>query len=210
MSKIAASILAANTMYLADAVRVILDSGCDAIHFDMMDGVFVPNISFGPGLLQDMHSEFSAYYDVHLMLYNPLQYIDVIADSGANAITVHAESDTCCQSIQKIKARGLRAGVSLKPGTPATALMSLDVVPDQVLVMTVEPGFGGQELMPEMIDKIAAIRKQGYKGLIEADGGINLDNAKRLADAGVDILVLGTTFFKNKNPKEVVRFIHSL
>ena len=210
MSKIAASILAANSMYMADAVRVILDSGCDAIHFDMMDGVFVPNISFGPGLLQDMHNEFSAYFDVHLMLNNPLQFIDVIADSGANAITVHVESDTCSESIKMIKARGLRAGVSLKPGTPASALLSLDFVPDQILVMTVEPGFGGQKLMPEMIDKITTIRKQGYKGLIEADGGITLDNAKQLTDAGVDILVLGTAFFKSSNPKDVVRFIHSL
>ncbi|MBN1778222.1 MAG: ribulose-phosphate 3-epimerase [Clostridiales bacterium] len=210
MSKIAASILAANTMYMGDAVRKILDSGCDAIHFDVMDGVFVPNISFGPNLLRDMRQEFDAFFDVHLMLHDPLQYIDVFAASGADAITVHVESETFSQAMKKIRTRGLRAGASLKPETPASALLNIEEAPDQVLVMTVEPGFGGQELMPEMIQKIADIRKQGYKGVIEADGGINTDNAKRLANAGVDVLVLGTTFFESTDPKELVRWIHGL
>ena len=210
MSKLAPSILAANTMYMADAVRRIIDSGCDAIHFDVMDGVFVPNISFGPNLLKDMRNEFDAYFDVHLMLYDPLKYIDVFADSGADAITVHVESETYTESIKKIKSRGLVAGTSLRPGTPASALLSVSDVPDQVLVMTVEPGFGGQKLIPDTIDKIAEIRKQGFKGVIEADGGINLSNAKLLTDAGADMLVLGTAFFKSENPLEVVKFIHSL
>ena len=210
MSKIAASILAANTMYMGDAVRKILDSGCDAIHFDVMDGVFVPNISFGPSLLKDMKKEFNAYFDVHLMLFDPLKYIGVFADNGADAITVHVESDTFSQAFTEIRKRGLRTGASLKPGTPAAMLTDISEKPDQVLVMTVEPGFGGQKLMPEMIHKIEDIRKLGYKGIIEADGGITIDNAKRLVDAGVDILVLGTTFFENNNPKELVRFIHGL
>jgi ribulose-phosphate 3-epimerase len=210
MSKIAASILAANTLYIGDAVRRILDSGCDAIHFDVMDGVFVPNISFGPNMLRDMRREFDAFFDVHLMLHDPLRYIDIFADSGANAITVHVESATYAESIRKIKGRGLRAGASLKPGTPASVLQTLEETPDQVLVMTVEPGFGGQELMPDMIRKIAEIRKQGYRGIVEADGGINLRNAKLLADAGTDILVLGTTFFESADPKKLVQTIHGL
>jgi len=210
MSKIAASILAANTMYMGDAVRQIIDSGCDWIHFDVMDGVFVPNISFGPNLLRDMRREFDAYFDVHLMLHNPLQYIDVFAQSGADAITVHVESDTFAKAMKAIRAKGLRTGVSLKPATPASALLDIEDAPDLVLVMTVEPGFGGQELIPETIRKINDIRKQGYQGIIEADGGINLDNAKRLVDAGTDVLVLGTTFFQNNDPKALVRFIHNL
>ena len=210
MSKIAASILAANTMHLGDSVQKVLDTGCDAIHFDVMDGVFVPNISFGPGLLHDLKKEFQAYLDVHLMLHNPLQYIDVFAESGADAITVHVESDNYQQSIQQIRKRGLRAGASLKPATPATILKTLDDTPDQILVMTVEPGFGGQTLNEDMVQKIADIRSLGYQGLIEVDGGVNLNNAKRLVDAGADILVLGTAFFKAKDPKAVVSFIHSL
>lgn len=210
MSKLAASILAANTMHMGDAVRRILDSGCDAVHFDVMDGVFVPNISFGPNLLRDMRKEFDAYFDVHLMLYNPLKYIDVFHQSGADVITVHVESESYWESIKRIKELGLRTGASLKPGTPAEKLFELDELPDQVLVMTVEPGFGGQSLLPDTVEKISELRRLGYRGLIEADGGINRDNAKRLADAGTDILVLGTTFFKNDNPKELVEYIHSL
>lgn len=197
-------------MYMGDAVRRILDSGCDAIHFDVMDGVFVPNISFGPNLLNDMQNEFDAFFDVHLMLSNPLNYIDIFAESGADAITVHVESDTFSQAIREIRKKGLRAGASLKPGTPASVLQTISEDPEQVLVMTVEPGFGGQELMQGMIQKISDIRKLGYTGNIEADGGINLDNAKRLVDAGADILVLGTSFFESSNPRELVRFIHGL
>jgi ribulose-phosphate 3-epimerase len=210
MSKIAASILAANTLYMGDAVRLIRDTGCDAIHFDVMDGVFVPNISFGPNLLSDIKKEFDLFMDVHLMLYNPLQYVDVFAECGANAITVHLESDTYAQAIQKIQRLGLRTGVSLKPGTPATALTKLDVLPDQVLVMTVEPGFGGQKLQPDMIRKVAEIRQLGYQGLIEVDGGVNMDNAQALVNAGADILVLGTKFFGAKDPRALVSSIHAI
>ena len=163
MSKLAASILAANTMHMGDAVRRILDSGCDAVHFDVMDGVFVPNISFGPNLLRDMRKEFDAYFDVHLMLYNPLKYIDVFHQSGADAITVHVESESYWESIKRIKELGLRTGASLKPGTPAEKLFELDELPDQVLVMTVEPGFGGQSLLPDTVEKISELRRLGYR-----------------------------------------------
>ena len=210
MSKIAPSILAANALYMGDAVRLIRDAGCDAIHFDVMDGVFVPNISFGPGLLADIKKEFDLFMDVHLMLVNPLQYVDVFAQNGANAITVHLESDTFAQAIRRIHSLGLRTGVSLKPGTPASVVSKLDFIPDQVLVMTVEPGFGGQKLQPEMIQKVAEIRKLGYQGLIEVDGGVNLENAQSLVNAGADILVLGTKFFGAKDPKALVSGIHAL
>ena len=210
MSKIAASILAANTMYMADAVRKILDSGCDAIHFDVMDGVFVPNISFGPNLLRDMRKGFDAYFDVHLMLNDPLKYIDIFAESGADAITVHMESDTFSKAVEQIRRHGLCVGASLKPNTPYSAIEPIIDEIDQVLVMTVEPGFGGQKLMPAMIQKIRDIRALGYTGIIEVDGGITEHNAEQLAGAGADLLVLGTTFFNAEDPKALVRYIHSL
>ena len=210
MSKIAASILAANTMHMGDAVRCVLDAGCDMIHFDVMDGVFVPNISFGPNLLRDLKEEFQAYVDVHLMLHDPLKYIDVFAENGADAITVHVESETCAEAMRKIRKHGLPAGASLKPATPASVLQTLSKQPDQVLVMTVEPGFGGQQLQSEMIQKVADIRKLGFQGQIEVDGGVNTDNAKLLTDAGANILVLGTKFFQADDQKSLVSFIHSL
>lgn len=210
MSKIAASILAANSLYMAQAIQEVLDAGCDAIHFDVMDGVFVPNISFGPGLLRDIRKEFAVYADVHLMLQDPLKFIDVFADSGADAITVHVESASYAQAVRRIHERGLKAGASLKPSTPASALLNISEIPDMVLVMTVEPGFGGQELKPEIIAKVAEIRRLGYRGEIEIDGGVNRENAALLAQAGADILVLGTKFFTSENPKELVRFIHAL
>lgn len=210
MSKIAASILAANSMHMGEAVQRALDAGCDAIHFDVMDGVFVPNISFGPGLLKDLKQEFQAYADVHLMLHDPLRFIDVFAKSGADAITVHVESETCCQALRQIRRHGLRTGVSLKPATPASALTALCETPDQVLVMTVEPGFGGQELKPELVQKVRDIRKLGFQGLIEIDGGVNRENAALLVEAGADILVLGTKFYKASDPEALVRYIHGL
>jgi len=197
-------------MYMGDAVRKIIDSGCDAIHFDVMDGVFVPNISFGPNLLRDMHRKFDAYYDVHLMLADPSKFIDAFAENGADTITVHVESNTFLQAVKKIRSNGLRLGVSLKPSTPAAVLQTFDEMPDQILVMTVEPGFGGQKLKPEIIEKVKEIRKLGYTGDIEIDGGISRENAKYLVDAGADILVLGTKFFRAKDPRELVNFIHGL
>lgn len=211
MSKIAPSILAANSMHMADAVELIQKTGCDWVHFDVMDGVFVPNISFGPSLLKDMHQEYpSLYYDVHLMLINPLQYIDKFAKSGANIITVHAESETYLPAVTEIRKQGCKVGVSLKPSTPISVLSALEQQPDLILIMSVEPGFGGQQMKTEVIQKIRDLRASGYKGEIEVDGGINLDNAKLLTDAGASILVMGTAFFQAKDPKAVVEYIHSL
>ena len=210
MSKIAASILAANSLHMSAEIQKVIGAGCDGIHFDVMDGVFVPNISFGPGLLRDIRREFSVYADVHLMIIDPLPYIGIFAESGADAITVHIEASSYVEAIREIRRRGLRAGGSLKPATPAEALFDAKELPDQVLVMTVEPGFGGQELKPEIVKKIADLRRLGFRGLIEIDRGVSRYNAKLLKDAGADILVLGTKFFHADDPAELVRFIHSL
>ena len=210
MCKIAPSILAADTMHMGDAAQKMVNSGCDYVHFDVMDGVFVPNISFGPSLLKDMKAEVPLYFDVHLMLIDPLPYVDVFAKNGASGITVHAESNNFVQSLARIRALGLRVGASIKPGTAAEVLH--DVLPqlDLVLVMTVEPGFGGQKLNPDMLAKIQALRQMGFKGEIEVDGGITMDNAPMLATAGADTLVMGTAFFASTDPCALVKQVHAL
>ena len=210
MSKIAPSILAADTMHMGDAARRIAQSGCDYVHFDVMDGVFVPNISFGPALLADMKAVVDLYFDVHLMLSDPLRYVDVFADNGANGITVHVEAAHFQESVTRIRERGLRAGASLKPATPADVLSPLFDQLDLILVMTVEPGFGGQKLNLAMLDKIRAFRALGYRGGIEVDGGVTLENAPLLAQAGADTLVMGTTFFRAEDQVALVNRIHTL
>ena len=210
MIKIAPSILAADTMHMGDAAQRIVSAGCDYVHFDVMDGVFVPNISFGPSLLKDMKATVDMYFDVHLMLIDPLPYVDVFAQNGASGITVHVEAKHFTESIERIHALGLRAGVSLKPATPASALRDMLHKLDLVLVMTVEPGFGGQSLNSAMIDKIRELRALGFAGEIEVDGGINMQNAPTLAQAGADTLVMGTTFFRDADPAALVATVHAL
>lgn len=210
MSKIAPSILAADTMRMGEAARKMLTAGCDYVHFDVMDGVFVPNISFGPALLKDMKTEIDLFFDVHLMLIDPLAYIDIFAQSGANGITVHVEANHFRESIARVHALGLRAGASLKPATPAKTLQDMFGVLDLILVMTVEPGFGGQKLNSAMVDKIQELRMLGFRGEIEVDGGITLENALPLVQAGADTLVMGTTFFCAPDPKVLVEQVHAL
>ena len=210
MSKIAPSILAANTMRMGEAAQIIVNTGCDYVHFDVMDGVFVPNISFGPALLHDMNAEIDLYFDVHLMLADPLPYVDVFAANGASGITVHVESAHFEESLARIRALGLRVGASLKPGTAAEVLSPLLERLDLILVMTVEPGFGGQKLNPAMFDKIRKLRALGYKGEIEVDGGITEENSSMLVQAGADTLVMGTTFFRAEDPAALVRQVHNL
>ena len=210
MSKIAPSILAADTMHMGDAAQKIVLSGADYVHFDVMDGVFVPNISFGPALLKDMKAEIDLYFDVHLMLIDPLRYVDVFAQNGAGGITVHVEAEHFAQSLARIRALGLRAGASLRPATPPEALKDVLSMLDLILVMTVEPGFGGQKLNSDMLAKIQTLRQMGFKGEIEVDGGITMDNAPTVAKAGADTLVMGTAFFTSTDPLALVNQVHAL
>ena len=205
MSKIAPSILAADTMRMGEAARAIRDAGADYVHFDVMDGVFVPNISFGPQLLRDMNTEIDMYFDVHLMLSDPLPYVDVFAQSGAGGITVHVEAAHFTESLARIRALGLRTGASLRPGTPAEALREALPGLDLVLVMTVEPGFGGQSLNAAMYDKIHALRSLGFTGEIEVDGGVNPETARRCIGAGATVLVAGSAVFHAKDPADMIR-----
>ncbi len=211
MIKLSPSILAADPLRLGQAARMAQDAGCDELHFDVMDGHFVPNLTFGPHILKAMKQEFpQIVYDVHLMLDNPAEFVDPFIDAGADILTVHAEADGFVRALDRIRERGVQAGASVRPATPVECLRDALSRLDRVLLMTVEPGFGGQKLIPEVLDKAAQLRALGFAGEIEADGGITESNAALLKEAGIGVLVMGTGFFRAKDPAEVVRRVHAL
>ena len=211
MIKLSPSILAADPLRLGQAARMAQDAGCDELHFDVMDGHFVPNLTFGPHILKAMKQELpQIVYDVHLMLDNPAEFVDPFIDAGADILTVHAEADGFVRALDRIRERGVRTGASVRPATPVECLRDALSRLDRVLLMTVEPGFGGQKLIPEVLDKAAQLRALGFAGEIEADGGITESNAALLKEAGIGVLVMGTGFFHAKDPAEVVRRVHAL
>ena len=207
MIEILSSILASDLLNMGADVRRMQDAGVDSLHVDIMDAHFVPNLSFGPAVVSALKKAFPNYHqDVHLMMDNPEKYIAEFVKNGAGAITVHAEIPGDVKAIlQDIKARGVKAGVSVKPRTEAETIRELLPLCDLVLVMTVEPGFGGQKFMPDMMPKIRALREMGYKGQIMVDGGINAETAKEAVAAGADALVMGTALLKADDPAAVVR-----
>ena len=212
MIKIAPSILSANFASLEQQIKLVEKGGADWIHLDIMDGVFVPNISFGIPVIQAMKKYAKKPLDVHLMIVEPDRYLEKFCDAGADLLTVHAEA---CRhlhrTVQEIKERGMKAGVSLNPHTPVSSLEEIIPYIDLVLIMSVNPGFGGQKFIETSLDKIRKTRSliahTGSKVLIEVDGGVDLSNAGQLFDAGVDILVAGTTIFHSEDP---VKMIHEL
>ena len=215
MTTISASVLGADLMNLGGEIRRARELGVTWLHLDQMDGHFVPNISFGPGFVAAMRRTTELFLDVHLMLSHPLAYVDAYADAGADLIVVHVEAeDDPEETLRAIRARGIRAGISLKPGTPPEAVEALLPLCDLVLVMTVEPGFGGQGLIESCIEKLPVLREMiartGRDILLEVDGGIKLDNAARAVTAGADVLVIGTGLFRAENPAEVVRTVSAL
>ena len=211
MIKLSPSILAADPLRLGQAARMAQDAGCDELHFDVMDGHFVPNLTFGPHILKAMKQELpQIVYDVHLMLDNPAEFVDPFIDAGADILTVHAEADGFDRALDRIRERGVRTGATVRPATPVECLQDALSRLDRVLLMTVEPGFGGQKLIPEVLDKAAQLRALGFAGEIEADGGITESNAALLKEAGIGVLVMGTGFFRAKDPAEVVRRVHAL
>ncbi len=211
MIKLSPSILAADPLRLGQAARMAQDAGCDELHFDVMDGHFVPNLTFGPHILKAMKQELpQIVYDVHLMLDNPAEFVDPFIDAGADILTVHAEADGFVRALDRIRERGVQTGASVRPATPVECLRDALSRLDRVLLMTVEPGFGGQKLIPEVLDKAAQLRALGFAGEIEADGGITESNAALLKEAGIGVLVMGTGFFHAKDPDEVVRRVHAL
>ena len=202
--KISASILSADFGRLADDLRRAEAAGCDMIHFDVMDGHFVPNLSYGVPVLKSIRKYCALPFDVHLMITDPLDYIDAFADAGADHITFHEEiSEDPREVIKKIRSRGITAGISVKPNTPVESVYELIDLLDMVLVMTVEPGFGGQGFISHTLDKISALRREierrGLKTDIEVDGGIDASTSVLVKNAGANVLVSGSYLFKAKD-----------
>ncbi len=208
--EISPSVLGANLMCLGEEIRRVEKLGIGWLHLDHMDGHFVPNISFGPDFVSAMRKQTKLFLDVHLMLSEPMKYIETYAKAGADLITVHVEADDDAETmLRAIAAQGIKAGISIKPDTPVQAIEPLLPLCDLVLVMTVEPGFGGQSLREDCVAKIpelkAMIEKSGRDILIEVDGGVKRENAEKVVRAGADVLVMGTGLFRADDPKAVVR-----
>ena len=216
MTKVAASILSADFANLHKDCTRLLEAGADVMHFDAMDGHFVPNISYGAPVLTCLHAALpDVFYDVHLMISDPARYAADFAKAGADLITFHLEAvpDTVEEVIAAIRATGCQVGISIRPGTPVEAVFPYLGVVDLILVMSVEPGFGGQKFLPTTPTRIAAIRAErarlGCNTLIEVDGGINTVTGPQCIEAGVDWLVAGNSLFRAEDPAAVVRVLHS-
>ena len=214
MIKLAPSVLAADFSRLGEEIKKVRDNGAEYLHLDVMDGMFVPNISIGPGLIASIRKVSDIVFDVHLMIEDPIRYIDAFAKAGADIITFHLEAcDNHKEVIDRIHSHGIRAGMSVKPHTDAALMFPYLKDLELALVMTVEPGFGGQKFMPEALPNLeklnAEITRMGKTMDLEVDGGINLENAHVVKERGANVLVAGSAVFGAADVGATVRaFLH--
>ena len=212
---LAPSILTADFANLESEIKKLEAAGVKFLHIDVMDGAFVPNITIGAPVVKSIRKVTDMVLDVHLMINKPERYIEDFAKAGSDYITVHAEAtEDIVSVIKKIKALGIKPAVSVKPNTPIDTIYSYLDLLDMVLIMSVEPGFGGQSFITSAYDKVRELRREinarGLKTLIEIDGGVNLDNIKSVVDSGVDVVVVGSAIFNGVNPTEMAKkFIES-
>lgn len=209
MPLIAPSLLTADFLHLQSECEMLNDSKADWFHLDVMDGRFVPNISFGMSIIKQIREASSKFFDVHLMILEPEKYVEEFKESGANSLTVHLEAcPHLHRNIQQIKSLEMNAAVAINPSTPVFLLQDVISDVDMVLIMSVNPGFGGQSFIPHTIQKIkelkTLINKTNSKAKIEVDGGISLKNAGEIINAGADILVVGNAIFSSENPKKII------
>ncbi len=215
MPIIAPSLLAADFLNLASECAMLNESEADWFHLDVMDGRFVPNISFGLPVITPIRKVTTKLLDVHLLIEEPGKYAEAFKKAGADSLTVHYEAcPNLHRNIQQIKELGMRTGVALNPHTPVSLLCNILQDLDMVLIMSVNPGFGGQQFIPETIEKIRALKtmihERGLKTLIEIDGGVSLENAPALLHTGADVLVAGSSIFSSADPKKTITRLKAL
>jgi ribulose-phosphate 3-epimerase len=209
MTLVAPSLLASNFLRLEDECKMLNESEADWFHLDVMDGRFVPNISFGLPVIEHIRKATKKVCDVHLMILEPEKYAEDFKQAGADILTVHIEAcPHLHRNIQQIKSLGMKAGVALNPHTPVSLVADILEDADMILIMSVNPGFGAQKFIPHSLKKIESLRRliddNGFSTLIEVDGGITVENAQDLVNAGVDVLVAGNTVFKSSDPKTTI------
>jgi ribulose-phosphate 3-epimerase len=206
---VAPSILSADFGHLAEEVKRVKKGGGDWVHLDIMDGVFVPNLTFGPSMVAALRRHSDLPFDTHLMIVHPEKYVSVFVEAGSDIITIHYESTVHVhRTLTQIREMGIKAGISIVPSTPAAMLSEILCEVDLILVMTVNPGFGGQKLIPQTLKKVSQLAESREKGnygyLIEVDGGINRETCRLAVEAGADVLVAGSAIFDSKNPEKEI------